>query len=258
MDSPNNVEENVMQEINSGRVKLRSKYIFLAEKLGLGSAFVLSVLLALLFFTLALFYLKASDNLVYLSLGSRGFFAFLESFPYLLVVAVIGLVFVAGYIIKRSDFSYKKPFVYFALGLPFLVLIGGSLLAFTNVAESIERRAFEGPNPEGRFFRPFLRSGFGERQRGVAGRIIQVSNEHIILQTPRNTILVDLKRLENIPDQDFSEGAFVVAVGERNKEVFEAYRIKIIDANEMPMIRHGVRRKFGSFEMTPPPPGSGE
>ena len=72
-----NIEDKVMSEINSGRVKLRSKYIFLAEKLGIGSAFALSALLGVLFFTLVLYYLRASDNLRYLSFGSRGLFAFL-------------------------------------------------------------------------------------------------------------------------------------------------------------------------------------
>ena len=91
----NKIEEKVMAEIKSGKVKLRSRYVFLAEKLGIGSAFIFSVFLAVLFFTLVLFYLQASDNLGYLSFGSRGMFAFLETFPYLLVATLIICVFIA-------------------------------------------------------------------------------------------------------------------------------------------------------------------
>ena len=46
-----NLEDKVMSEIKSGRVKLRSKYIFLAEKLGVGSVLVFTILLAVLFLT---------------------------------------------------------------------------------------------------------------------------------------------------------------------------------------------------------------
>jgi len=61
----NELEKNVMDKIKTGRVKLRSRYVFLAEKLGLGSALALSFMLAALFFSLFLSYLKASDNLVF-------------------------------------------------------------------------------------------------------------------------------------------------------------------------------------------------
>src|SRR3989338_8494632 len=111
------MEEKVMKEINQGSVKLRSRYLFLADKLSMGSVLALTVLLAILFCSLALLYLKSSDNLGYLSFGNRGVLAFLESFPYFLMAMIIVLMFFAGFLIKKSDISYKNPFGYYALGL---------------------------------------------------------------------------------------------------------------------------------------------
>ena len=231
----NNLEEKVMSEIKSGRVKLRSKYIFLAEKFGLGSAFVLSVLLAVLFFSLLLYYLRASDNLIYLSFGSRGFFVFLSSFPYLLIIALIVSIFVAGFIIKKNDSFYHKPFGLLAVCLVGLVLVFGSVLAFTNMAERIDRRA------------SFLHSGMEERDRGIAGIIVDVEEDFVILRTPFGLKKVDLEYVKNGNLLEVRPGLFMVAVGERTPDVFVAFGFKVFSEDKMPMIRRGVERRF------PPP-----
>jgi hypothetical protein len=104
------LENSIMGKIKSGQVKLKSKYIFWAEKLGLGTAFALTVILSILFFNLILFYLKETDNLKYLSFGKFGIFAFLESFPYLLVVVFIVLIVLAGCFIQEAVriFSHRN------------------------------------------------------------------------------------------------------------------------------------------------------
>jgi preprotein translocase subunit SecG len=107
--SNKDLEKNIMDKIKTGQVKLKSKYVFLAEKLGLGTAFTLSTVLSILLFNLTLFYMKETDNLQYLSFGKRGILAFLESFPYMLVVSFIILILLAGYLISKSEAGYKKP-----------------------------------------------------------------------------------------------------------------------------------------------------
>jgi len=249
----NKLEEKVMGDIKGGKLKLRSRYIFLAEKLGVGSALTLSILLAVLFFSLALFYLKASDNLIYLSFGSLGFYAFLESFPYLLVVSLIVFIFIAGLIIKKSDLSYKKPFGYLAIGLIVFILAAGSVLAFTNIAEDIEQQSFgPGFGPVGFIFRPFLQNGLDERNGGIAGKVVEVDNGYIIIQTPRGLTKVDLSELETPLKEQLQAGSFIIAIGEKKGDVFEAHSLHVVNENDLPMIRRGVHRRFG---LLPPVPG---
>lgn len=243
----NKIQNEVMGQIKSGKVQLRSKYVFLAEKLGLGSAFVLTVLLAVLFFNLALFYLRASDNIAYLSFGSQGFLAFLESFPYLLVIVLVLLVFVAGWLIKKSELSYKKPFGYLALGLVGLVVIGGIVLAFTNVAETIEQQTFES-EVGGFLFKPFLMHALEARHRGVVGRVIEIGNGYLTIQTPRALEKIIITADSVLPSQSLSEGVFVMAVGSRDDGNFTATKLQLINPEEMPIIRRGVHRRFGQFQ----------
>ncbi len=247
MSQNNKIEEQVMAGIKSGKIKLRSRYIFLAEKLGIGSAFIFSIILAALFFNLLFFYLKASDNLMYLSFGSRGLFAFFESFPYLLVVILILAIFIAGLIIKKTGLSYKKPFGYMAVGLVLLAMIGGGALTFAKVAERIEAR-MNCNCPSEMFFRPLLSNDMEKRNSGLAGRINEIGEDFITVQTPRDIIKIDISKLEKELETDLSTGLFVIAVGEKKGDVFEAKNIKIVNEDEMPMIRRGVNECFGPPE----------
>jgi len=257
-----NVEDKVMSQIKSGRVKLRSKYIFLAEKLGLGSAFALTVLLAVLFFNLVLFYLRASDNLNYLSFGSRGLYAFLETFPYALTAVFVILVIVAAVFVKKSNFLYNRPFGGIAIGLVCFIVLTGGVLTFTSLGERIERHAF-GPNPTGALFRPFFDPGMNERRNSVAGRIIEAKDNFISIQTPRGTVKVDLSKLESFPDKELKVGVFITAIGKKKGDVFEAKRVHVLKPEDIPMIGRGVDRRFGpvgsstrpSIGELPPPCG---
>jgi hypothetical protein len=251
MEEKNKMEEKIMAEIKSGKIKLRSRYIFLAEKLGLGSAFLLSTLLAVLFVSLILYYLKESDNLDYLSFGSMGFFAFLESFPYLLVISTITFIFITALILKKSDITYKKSFTYITISLIGFVIIAGGGLAFTNIGEQIEQETFSS-RPTGIFFQPFLQYDFMNRTRSVAGRISEIGKDYIIIQTPRDIVKVNLNAIKKPLQKNLTEGMFVIIIGERQGNLFRAYDLRLVGNEENRIIQHGVRQRFGIF---PPPPG---
>lgn len=239
------VEEKVMQQIVTGRVKLRSRYIFLAEKVGLGSAVSLSILLAVLLASLLLFYLQATDNLSYLSFGQAGLYAWLESFPYVLVIVFTLSVFVAGWLLKRTGTLYQKSFRYVALGLVGFVLVAGAALAFTFVGETVENEAY-GPQMFGAMFHSLLAPGLDERRRGAAGLIVSSTPGQLIIQTPRGERTIDISAISPLTF-DVQPGVFVVAIGERHDDVFVAAAVRVVNPSEMPMVRRGVHRRFGSF-----------
>lgn len=247
MDTNSEIEKKIMTEIESGRVRLKSKYIFWAEKIGLRSAFVVTILSAILFFNLVLFYLKSSDNLAYLSFGNSGVFAFLESFPYLLVVAFIIFILLAGTIIVKSDFAYKSPFGFLALAIVAMVIVCGIVLTYTGVAEKIEQEAF-GSRPGGFLFKPFLSRGLEARHGGIVGRIMEIGNSYIIIQTPRASEKIILTNESSLPIEPLSEGIFIVALGSRDDGDFTVSKLRIINPEEIQMIRRGVHRRFGQFQ----------
>jgi len=247
-----------MESIKGGQVKLRSRYIFLAEKLGLGSALVLTILLAVLFFSLALFYLQATDNLWYLSFGSRGVNAFLESFPYFLVVALIVLILLSGWILKKSGVFYQRPFTFSAVGLLGVIVFVGTALAFTNLSEKIEDETFNNHQPA-RFLRPFLSHGLKQRENGAAGKIVEVGDGFINIQTPDCLKRIDLTRMVRPLKEDLVPGMFVLAVGGHDGVVFVALDMRVLGEEDLLMIRRGIHREFGPMNERRPllPCGSG-
>ncbi len=237
------LENSVMDKIENGRVKLRSKYLFLAEKLGLGTAFALSVTLAVLFFNLTLFYLKETDNLKYLSFGRFGFLAFLESFPYLLVISFIIFIVLAGCLLTKSDASYKKPFGLLAMGLIIFIMLAGGVLTYTEVARKMEAQAYMGKHPASAFFKFFVGGGTEMRKLGIAGTVFEIGDNYLIIETPQG--LRNIRREEEMPE--IKEGQFIIAIGSREGQDFIAKEIKITEKEEMPMIERGIDRRFKPF-----------
>ncbi|HNY35957.1 MAG TPA: hypothetical protein PLD14_01805 [Candidatus Pacearchaeota archaeon] len=236
------LENSIMGKIKSGQVKLKSKYIFLAEKLGLGTAFTLSVLLSILFFNLIFFYLKETDNLKYLSFGKFGIFAFLESFPYLLVIVFILLIILSGYLLTRSDVSYKRPFGYLAVGMVVLIMIFGGFLTYTNLGQSIEKQARMGNEPVRTFLKPLT----DVRNNGIAGIIFEEGDGYLIIQTPQGLRRVETKNVEDIPE--IEKGQFIITVGNGGEFNFTATKIKIVNKEDMPAINRGIDFKFKDFD----------
>jgi hypothetical protein len=233
------LEKNIMEKIDTGQIKLKSKYVFLAEKLGLGTAFAFSVVLSVLLFNLTLFYMKETDNLQYLSFGKNGIFAFLESFPYALVISFTVFMVLASYLTTKSDVSYKRPFGYIAISLIFFVMFLGGALTYTKAAEQIENANY----PFGAFL---MKSSLEMRDKGVAGIVFETDEEYLIVETPQGLRNIDLTKAEDDVPQ-VEKGKFVVAVGNSDEYDFIAQDIMVLEKEEMPVIDRGIERKFKKF-----------
>ncbi len=234
-DNHTDIQQKVMADIQSGRVKLRSRFVFAAEKLGLGSAVVLSIFVAVLVCTLALFYLNASDALAYLNFGHSGLAAFLDSFPYTLVFLLTGVILLAGYLLKKTDLVYKYSYAYVALGLLFVIILGGASLAATNVAETLESQ---------RFIKPFIRRSLETRSHGVVGRVLQVAPMTLLLQTPQGDLIVHLEYAYK-PLPTLEPGLFVVSIGKLRPPEFWAERVRVISPDEARLLRRQIIERHG-------------
>lgn len=240
-DKYTDIQDKVMADITSGRVKLRSRFVFLAEKLGLGSAVVLSVFVAVLVCTLALFYLAASDALAYLHFGNSGIYAFLDSFPYGLVVVLIGVILLAGYLLKKTDLIYKYSYAYVALGLLAVIITGGAALAATNVAEKLEAQTF---------IHSFIKSSLERRTYGITGRVLEVAPMNMLVQTPQGLLVVHLEYAFK-PLPTLEPGLFVAVVGKMDPPDFWAKKVRVVSPNEIRLLRRQVIERHGAEMRVP-------
>lgn len=236
------IENKIMDKIKNGQIKLKSKYIFWAEKLGLGTVFTLSIILSILFFNLILFYLKETDNLKYLSFGKLGVLAFLETFPYILVIFFILLTILSGYLITKSDTSYRKPFGQIIIIMISIIIFFGAILTFTNLPNEIENYSM---NMNEKFLLPFDNN----RERGVSGIIYDLHDDYLILKTPQGLRTV---RFDN--NYDLREGQFIISVGETKQFDFFAKDIKIIKKEDVPAIGRAINFRFSPFNDGSIPP----
>jgi len=230
------LEKNIMDKINTGQVKPRSKYLFLAEKLGLGTAFALSVVLAALLFNLILFYMKETDNLHYLSFGKMGILAFLESFPYVLVIIFILFIVLAGYLTTKSDISYKKPFGYLASVLIVSVMFFGGMLTYTKIAESIEK----GKHPFNRFL---MKGSLEMREKGIAGIVFEKGEDYLIVETPHGLRSINSTEIKD-DLAEVEKGEFVMAIGDNLEYDFVAQKIRILKEEDMMIVKKGIDERF--------------
>lgn len=229
------LEERIMSEIKDKKIRIKSKYVFLAEKLGLGSGLVLSVILAVFFLNLGLFYVKSAGYLGYLNLGGSGLLAFLEALPYLWIIIFILFFILASFILKQYDISYKKHFGYLSLGMFVFIIFSGSIFAMSNINKKFEQKAFEGNSY---ILRQLYGRGSGPMQFGAFGRIESINEKGMVIMTPHGKRMILFEENKN-----FRPGDFIMASGFESNNGFEAKSVKLIDREHLFRIRHEIERR---------------
>jgi len=215
------LEAKVMKRIKDEKISFRSKYIFLAKKLGLGGGFILSLVLAILFFNLTFFTMKVSGNLEFLSFGRMGILAFLQSFPYHWIL--IGLLFflVSSTILSRYDISYKNPFKAILAVLFGIVFVVGILLAVSGINEVIEEKVVPDRTPILCFL--YRRMGVA-CNTGLVGDVIEIRSDGLVVETgDKRKVFVELTEDTLLPEgSDPKIGECICVVGKWDKENFRA------------------------------------
>lgn len=218
------LEAKVMKRIKDEKISFRSKYVFLAKKLGLGGGFILSLVLAILFFNLTFFTMKVSGNLEFLSFGRMGILAFLESFPYHWILTGLLFFLVSSTILSRYDISYKKPFKVILSVLIVLIFIAAIALAISGLNEVIEERVSQGKTP-------FLQSFYRRRElwkNGLVGEVIEIRSSGLLVETGEGKrVLIQFTENILLPmGSDFKIGDLIRTVGKWDGEDFHAYVLR--------------------------------
>ena len=182
------VEQKVMRRIKDGSITPRSRYVFVARKLGLGGGLGLSVVLAIFSLSLAVFLLQEIGGIELIFFGGSGLFAFLESFPYLWVVIGVIAFVAASWLLTRYDFSYKRPFLWFLLALIGVVVIGSIGLDIVGTHEHLRVLSHGKGSP---ILARLYSAHAGKWAHMIAGQIQSIDWEtrKIYLELPDETIV---------------------------------------------------------------------
>jgi len=227
------VKENVLDEIKSGHIKMRPRWHFIlgAVLAILGICIIGLVLLFLGSFIL--FSMRQTGSFFAPSFGFRGWFVFLRTIPWILVLLALLFVIVLEVLVRKYSFTYRKPLLYSVLALVALVLLGSFLFSLAPFHRQIfdfsRRHRGEGPPFVGEFYRGFGLTHFDDIHRGT---VTDVGQNSFILQDLRDqtsTVLVS-STTELPPEGMPKKGNLVVVLGSEQKEgVIEAIGVHLIN-----------------------------
>jgi hypothetical protein len=127
--------------------------------------------------------------LIYLTFGPNGFLAFFESFPYILIISFIIVVFLAGFLVTKMDFSYKKSFGQWSVYLIAFVIIIGAGLTFATMDKKLKEHHQMFAYP---FFENRLPLG-----KGMAGFVMEKSGSGIVLNTKQGFKYISFEYIKN-------------------------------------------------------------
>lgn len=230
-----NISKKINERLKENKVKMRSKWFFVAEKLGLESSFVLSALLAIIFISLAFYVMQQNGVFEFAEFGPGGWRIILENIPYDLVALAVIFFLIANYIIKQFDFSYKHPFYLFSCGS--LLVIG--FLAFAVFWTGVGQAVFNNPPPKLASFYQKKITYSPKGQKAVIGRVVGSGSNVIVLQTPQNKIIrIHLKKpIESPFEQSFSQGQIIKIIGQKEGDQFKAQLIRLLKKNQQRYFR---------------------
>lgn len=218
------LEEKVMKKIKEEHITFRSRYVFLARKLGLSGGLALSLVLAILFLNIVFSTLRASENLEFLAFGRNGLLAFLESFPYKRIIIAVLFFLGASVLLSRFDISYKRPFKIVILLLLVLVIGGATAMTIGGVSERFEERFGQGPLS---ILRALHRPRDGVWRHGLVGEVMEVEDRALTVKTFRGeeVTVVFTDKTKFLGGSDFQVGDFVRTVGRWKEGTFQAFGI---------------------------------
>jgi len=219
--STTNIADQVFEKIKNNQVKIKSKYYILAEKIGLDGLFLISIISSAFLFNVVFYYLKSTHSLDFLALGNYGLLAFLENFPLMLTSIALIFLFLAAYLLRKYDISYKKPYRYLLLLLFVATLLTSIIFSYSHINKPLSQHPT---------FKPLYRNqiGLGHRrnkghQHGLVGILDTSSPNQITLLNQPNLIILPPK---NFDTSTLHHGDIIRAVGYYiDNHTFQALKI---------------------------------
>jgi len=126
--------------------------------------------------------------------------------------------------------------------LTFILLLG-TAISFTGIREQFEKHSFSRRGLE------YFEDSIGEGGiRGLSGRIVGLDGQFVIIQTPHQTAKLRIREISANQLLALEPDQFIAAVGEKDNDEFIVEKFKIVDINDMRIIRRGVLDRFGPID----------
>lgn len=227
-----NISDKVLNRIQSDNVKIRSRWFFIAEKLGLESGLLMAILIGIIILCFILYIMEQNGVFEFMEFGPSGWSVILENIPYDLVILAITFFIVASFIIKQFDFSYRKPFYLFSCGIIILIVISGTFLMWTGVSRTLFDKIAGVKFINNLYTKKITNVPQGER--AVIGQVVEVGRNTILVKTPQGKLL-QVKFTPDIKhslDLRHGQGQVIKILGHKSDGTYGADLIRIMKTSK--------------------------
>ncbi len=129
----------IMQAIRGDTVRMRSRLHYAVRGALWVGAGILLVSTALFLVSFGIFVMRGNGFLAAVHFGPRGILTLLTTLPWFILLSTVGIVALLEILASRFSFVYKRPLIYSLLGALVTVVLGGTLIAYSTVHETVLR-----------------------------------------------------------------------------------------------------------------------
>ncbi len=220
------IREQILGAIDQGKVQMRPRWHFILKTtLAIVGAGILVLALVYLI-SFIMFLLRRNGVLFVPEFGFRGWYAFLLSLPWLLIILVCIFIYILETLVRRYAFAYRRPLLYSAFAVTALVIMGGYVVAVTpfhpNIFRYVEKRHTPVAGP---MYQVYGRPRSPEIHSGM---IVEFNPEGFVMKNRREEgLFVIVTRRTRLPrGADFDAGDMVVVFGPREGGIVQAFGVR--------------------------------
>jgi hypothetical protein len=227
-----NLSNKIKNKIASDKIKMRSKWYFVAEKIGLEGGLFLSILFGIVLICLMLYIMEENGVFEFIEFGFKSWPIILDNVQYDLVLIAVILFIVANIIIKQFDFSYRKPFYIFSCGAIVVVLFAGTFLTFSGASRTLISKLANTELVKNIITDRITKEPTGDK--AIVGKIIKVGSDKIYVLAPDGKIseIKMAQKIERPLDMKYDAGQLVKIIVEKSGQSFGAKFIRIVLPNQ--------------------------
>lgn len=231
------ISKKIMEKIKSNGIKMKSRWIFYMQALGLRSGFVLMLLILAFLMNILLYILKQNGALEFLDFGISGLNIVLANIPYDLIFLIFCFLIIANVIIKRFEIDHKIYFYGFSIFAVLVSVLCGVAIFATGINDAIREKISQNKKTV-----PIVNNFYGAKRlemnddNSLIGQIVQfkVIQEPFIIITKNGeivTVVFDQKTAAPV-FSPITVGQMIKAIGQRQQNNFTAQQIKLISSGE--------------------------
>jgi len=223
------VRDHILDAVKAGQVKMRPRWHFILQSILTVLGLVIGILAVMYLVSFAVFVLRQTGVLFVPSFGYRGYFVFLRSMPWLLILLAIFFVAILEILTRRYSFAYRRPLLYTIIGIVAFTFIGGALVGLTSFHGRLSHYAEQQEVPVASELYELFR---GEQVVNVhRGTVTALFPQGFAMQNARSENLMVLVT----PDTSFPTGNvfrvgdLVVVFGNRVGSIIHALGVRVIN-----------------------------